>query len=227
MDYAYLYYTIMSVIIKNKYRKINIVIDGDSIDAGQGVGVGQSAPFTGTICQYLPKLIYGFINVSVGGQTIGSSTPNMITRSSPTPYYDSISDKNILLMGGGTNDICIMLSSGYSVANIFSFWQTYYDARVAEGWKVIPRTILPRSQPDCGNVANFNTDRASLNILIRNFCTANNVLLCDCAADSTIGIDGASDNTTYYNTDKVHLIQAGANILGSLYGEKIILEVNR
>lgn len=217
----------MSISISRKIKKVNIVIDGDSIDAGQGTGTGQSAPFINTIMPYLPIIIYKITNVSIGGQTIGSSTPNMITRSSPTPYYDATADKNILLMGGGTNDICIMLSSGYSVANIFSFWQTYYSARLAEGWKIIPRTILPRTQVTCGNLANFENDRNSLNTLIRNFCTANNVYLCDCGADSTIGVNGASDNTTYYNSDKVHLIQAGADILGNLYGEKIILEVNR
>lgn len=214
---------------KTKYPSYNIVIDGDSIDLGAGVGVGSSADFTTQMKISLTRIVYNVTNVAVSGQCLGTGvTPNMISRSNPTSKFDSSYTANILLMGGGTNDICRLLTDGWAVSHIFTDWQTYYNARIAEGWVIIPRTVLPRSQPACGNVVNFNPDRNSYNTLMRNYCTANNITVCDCGADATIGVDGASDNFTYYQSgDQVHLIQAGANILGSLYGASIMSKISK
>lgn len=214
---------------QSKYKSFNIVIDGDSIDLGAGVGVGSSADFTNAMRKKLNGIMYTITNVAVSGQCLGTGvTPNMISRASPSTKYDNNYTANILLMGGGTNDICRLLTDGWGVGHIFTDWQTYYSANTSHYQLIIPRTVLPRSQPACGNVANFNPDRGTYNTSMRNYCTTNNITICDCGADATIGVDGASDNFNYYQSgDQVHLIQAGADILGALYGDAIMSAIKK
>lgn len=70
--------------------------------------------------------------------------------------------------------------------------------------KVVLGTYLPRTGLD-------NAVRATLNTLIRaNSAGADAVA--DWAANATIGPDGANSNTTYYQTDGIHLIDAGTTV---------------
>lgn len=210
------------IAFKEKFLTYNIVVDGDSIDLGDG---SVSASWKNAMLANFPRKIYTHTNVSVSGQQLGGVAPNMISRSSPTAKYNSSYDKNILLMGGGTNDLCHILIDGWPVSHIFDDWQTYYNARIAEGWIVIPRTVLPRSQPACNNIVNFEADRQTYNTLIKNYCTTNGITICNCGDDATIGVAGASDNLTYYNADKVHLESAGATILANLYGTAVLTKM--
>ena len=146
----------------------------------------------------------------------------MISTARPAPLYNTDYEDNYLLMGGGTNDVCGMISDARTVANIFTDWTTYITDRQSEGFIVIPRTVLPRSQPACGNIINFEADRQILNTLIRDYCTTNSITLNDIGNDPTIGQDEDSDNLTYYNAYKVHLTTAGANILVDAWGDALL-----
>lgn len=204
--------------VRPKTPTYTLIIDGDSIDDGNGTSESWIFEVQDGLTMYPRYLIN---NVAVGGQNIDGSTPSMVDDTTAPNWYNAARDKNIILMGGGTNDVCSMLLLGRSVANIMTDWTTYVVARQAEGFVVIPRTVLPRSAPACNNLTNFETDRQALNALIVSYCSANGMQINDIGANATIGQLGDSDNLTYYKADKTHLTQAGADILGDGYIQPI------
>lgn len=129
---------------------------------------------------------------------------------------------NVCVVWEGTNH----LGAGATAVATYNALVAFCAARKAEGWQVIIMSILPRT--DAAKPANFDANRATINGNFRtDFDAATSDayafgpavgttyadLLCDVAADTLIGEDGDSDNTTYYS-DKLHMTTAGYNIIG-------------
>lgn len=89
---------------------------------------------------------------------------------------------------------------------------TYCLARQAAGWNILLGTIPDRGD---GILANFNSSySAPYNAIIKGtgWAAAHGVAgIIDYAADANIGSDGASSNTTYFNSDKIHPKQLAAD----------------
>ena len=86
---------------------------------------------------------------------------------------------------------------------------SYCDARRAAGWKVVVCTCLPAF--GAGNA--FDSFRLAVNTIIRTWVGVHCDAIADVGADAIIGQAAATDNTTYWNTDKVHPTAATAAIM--------------
>lgn len=151
-------------------------------------------------------------NFGVSGQTTPKMTSDAVTQIDP--YYDSRVSNNVVVAWEGTND----LKLGATATTAYNNLVAYCQARQAAGFKVVILTILPRS--DSGTPADFNTSRATVNTNIKNNYASFADVVADVAANTDIGEDGDSDNTTYYS-DKVHLTTAGYNIVAGIVATAI------
>lgn len=204
-----------SVIYDN--TQYNIVIVGDSID-----GLNYATGWHQALWSLFPQKKLKIFNAAVDGIRIGGSGGNTMLDFAPTTVDTKIipGAVNILLMGGGTNDICSMVALGRSLTDIYNDWVTYVEDRLTAGFDyVIPRCVLPRTQTACAAVVagTFETDRQSLITLQDSYCITNNIDMCRCDLNANIGQAGDSDNTTYYKTDKVHLNPTGGIVLADCY----------
>lgn len=184
--------------------KYNIVVDGNSLANGYwssstttmmdgALGVSGVTPM-----DMLNAANSGISTVSLKDRAAAVVDP-LLNKGVPAK-------RRVLIVWEISNDL-----SGTSQTDTAAYAniKTYCQARVSAGWKVIVCTCLPRTQS--GINANFETYRLSVNASIN----ANAVsegwasAVADIGGDATIGVTGASDNTTYYKTDKVHLTTAG------------------
>jgi lysophospholipase L1-like esterase len=184
----------------------SVITDGDSLTVGQGSSVGKDYPTrlgVGLGASYTVTK-----GLAVGGQTAGDMNNDAETQIDA--LYSASYNDNILAAWGGTNDI----QFGLSAAVAYARYRDYCLRRKAKGFKVIAFTVLPRS--DGGGIAGVETRRTALNTLIRAHYLEFADALADVAADSRIGDSGDELNLTYYQTDKVHLSDAGYQIIADI-----------
>lgn len=201
----------------------NIGCLGDSLTTT--VGSIKPTPYCPTVVASLlsnRSITAGYTIVGMVGYSwnynYGSPYPDSVsTINLAAPYWVDTqirpSQTNILVMWAGTNGMAPNLGN-HSAATEYSDFQTDYNARIAAGWtdaNIIVITTLPREDN-----ATFYTRRATYNANLISWCAAHGCKIADAAADSNIGCDGCEDNTTYYQTDKIHLKTAGQNIVANL-----------
>jgi len=105
--------------------------------------------------------------------------------------------------------------SGGIVSGILNELSTYYDERKVAGWNGVGvGTILPCSGSAYHSA--FNSIRAEINKELRTNTSLYGDFLVDFAADPFIGYDGASDDTTYYSTDKINPNSAGCKVMADI-----------
>lgn len=159
-------------------------------------------------------------------QSLGSNTQKAIAYNYGTPgyyvqqmlnhqsyvlaNYDPSFKHNILAIWGGINDL---MWSEETPQQILSLLQTYWQNARGAGFKVLAFTITPSSY--AGIEADFESRRQALNTLIRQ-ASANYDALADLAADSRIGQAGDELNTTYFYTDRVHMVDGGFQVVASI-----------
>ncbi len=144
------------------------------------------------------------VNRGIGGDT----TEGMILDAprDVDPFYSSMYEDNIVVVWEGPNDIYYNDDGAAAYQRLV----TCCRARKAAGFKVVILTVLPCSSPSYP--ADFNTQRAVCNSLIRANWPTFADALADVAADNRIGDDGDSDNATYY-VDRLHMTTAGYAIV--------------
>lgn len=179
-----------------------LAFDGDSLT------LGKSVPDN-----YVTKVMrslggaYSFGDLAVDGQQLPAMTTN--APSTIDPKYSAARAKNIVIVWGGTNDIKL---GGVTGATAYSRLQTYCAARRSAGWKVVVLTLLPREAGASG----FETERQSFNTSVRTNWATFADALADVGNDATIGPNNADASTTYYQTDRIHLTEAGYRIVAPL-----------
>jgi lysophospholipase L1-like esterase len=152
------------------------------------------------------------VNVGVSGQTvIGmiSTAPTVVD-----PVYSASRLENFCAAWGGTNDI---VNLGDSAATVFANLQTYINARLAVGWKVVVLTCIDRTGIN-------ETTRAAYNALITSTYGGGavpGVAVADVAANANIGANGAASNLTYFMSDGIHLTTAGYAIVAPVVATAI------
>jgi lysophospholipase L1-like esterase len=134
--------------------------------------------------------------------------------------------RHVVILWGGTNDVLTGISTTTTYNNI----KTYGNARKAAGELVIVFTLQPM-----GSSASYETSRQALNTLLRaDFPTTTaytNILtgasyadyLVDLGNDATLGVAGAQNDLTYYQSDKVHMTNAGYAIVAALVKNAFLL----
>jgi hypothetical protein len=182
------------------------------------VGIPRTVIFEGSSITYRAEatpVTYLFgpnSNPDAFGSDVGTGGANIATLVARATTLDSVmaptypAQDYILSVEIGAND----LGSGNSAAFLTSL-AAYLDARRAAGWKVVAHTITPRTSQADGGVQ-FNIDRAAANTAIRTWVGVHCDALADWASDPVMGVDSASNNTTYY-LDQVHPTTAGYTLL--------------
>ena len=89
------------------------------------------------------------------------------------------------------------LGSGVSPATTFAQMEAYISAAKATGYTVVVQTVISSFNVN-------NTDRATLNTLIRNNAVADGYTVMDVAADPNLGCDLCYLSPVYF-LDLVHL----------------------
>jgi lysophospholipase L1-like esterase len=195
----------------NPFSQSRIVFDGDSLTFGTGIIGGETYP------SQVISLLGGANptnNFGVSGQGIAAMISDGVSQIDS--LYNAANGRDTVVYWGGTNDIAF--SSGQATAT-YNNIVAYGTARRAAGWRTYVLTLLPRS--DAGVQGSFETDRQTVNSSIRtNWATFADGLI-DVAADSRIGDAGDQTDTRYYNTDLVHLNNAGARVVAELVAAAI------
>lgn len=199
----------------------NIIVHGNSHSVGVG-GTSVSTMNEGILAANGSPLATDWLNLGVNGATTADLA---ITAPGFYSLYDSsiAANKRMLIFWEGTNHIAGTISSDPSL---------FYDAikSYCEGWKtahpdlpIIVGTILPRGGA-MANSANYEAVRIDVNDMIRDALVAEEAWLdavADVGGDATIGEFSDSDNTTYYNADKIHLKDAGQTIAATYFRDAI------
>lgn len=182
----------------------NIVVDGNSLAVG-GISDNHTTMWDGVngITGTTPL---DLINVA----SSGLETPSMIERAAKTAFIHLNlgvpSKRRILIVWEISNDLANLTQTDVGAyANI----KSYCQAATTAGFEVIVCTCLPRTQS--GINPNFETYRNSVNTSVNANAVSEGwaIAVADIGGDTTIGATGASNNTTYYNGDKIHLTSAG------------------
>lgn len=179
-----------------------VVAEGDSITSAEPSWLSML-----TIAQPVARL-----NVAAAGNTLVDMASQAATE--VDAHRSPGARRNVLLIWGGTNDFA---QNADRVATVYPRYVAYCQARQAAGWDVLSFTMLPRTdQATQGHATEVESDRQSFNTSIRaNWATFSSGLV-DVAANTTIGDYGDQLNTTYYNADQVHLIDAGRALVATI-----------
>lgn len=192
-----------------------VVFEGDSIPSYNGTGANANKSYPDLYLQSTPPDTT-VSRRSIAGSTIAGGTLNLTDRAEDLdaalpPAADRVGRRFILDVKIGTNDLVTATDTTF-LTNLAA----YYTARKAAGWThVIVHTVLART--DAGAGANFITRRNAVNATLRAAAAGSYFdVLVDDAADVNIGGDTSSNDTTYFNADKIHLINAGHAIIAAL-----------
>jgi lysophospholipase L1-like esterase len=188
----------------------NIIFDGDSLTAGAIINNNHNWPY-----KLLLPAAYRQVNIAEGGLQLTTMVSEAAAKADPWLLGGSNTD--VVVCWGGTND----LAGGRTEANVRADYKTYTAARKSAGAdKVIFLGTIPRptsSNFTDGNLTSLTTDqRADFDA---GSGTWNVDAFVDLNDDPTIGGSIANGNhlsSTYFQTDHIHLKEAGAAIVANL-----------
>lgn len=135
----------------------------------------------------------------------GTLIADAVLRVNPLLQY---SGPKYLVFFGATNDIFL---NGTTGSGAWTLMSTYIDQEIAAGFtpgNICVGTMLPRQ-------GQHETDRTTLNGLIRTNAPGKGVKICDFAANGSIGCAGCEDNTSFF-LDRIHPAAAGHVIMADI-----------
>ena len=179
-------------------RQPNIVFDGDSITAGDGVYVGTQA-YPGLILMELGTN-YGGANLAQGGTRFGYYNQNGITARAPNSVDRWVAEDNVLVIFAGTNNLA---NNDGATATLAAF-NDYIAKRRAAGWRrIVAVTTIWR------DTVAVETGRVAYNQGIRDGALTGHYIVADAAAHTAF--DATPDATKFL--DGVHPTTDGHIIL--------------
>jgi len=203
--------------LSRRYYNVNLVGDGDSIMLGNNVGVGEDI-ITGVAALFPSNYKVDFTNKGVSGQTVQQMEVD--ASSDIDPLIDSLADRNILLAGGGVNDLGLDL--GLTDEQCYQRIKTYCTNRQSAGWETYRTELLPQSTPSYASRTTYEDDRTYIRNKVRTELISLITGNCEWGTDATMGVSGSEDNTTYYLSDKIHPTAVGNDILENLCINEIL-----
>jgi lysophospholipase L1-like esterase len=189
--------------ILNSDVSLNILVDGNSLPAGQGSTTGNSFPEQLQRMSGITANDNPILNFAVGGQT----TPQMIADAATQidPQIDNTKDKNIIIVWEGRNDLVV---NSATVQVAYENLRDYCQARQSAGWEVIILTLLPSwtaVYKGDNTVTGYNlldSERIQVNTLLKNNQAIYSNYLVDVAAISGISNLGNNESLNYvFNTN--------------------------
>ena len=192
-------------------RDNNMVIaEGDSItaDSGSFAGAYKAARLAYVVHHSTVATGYGAYG---GVGLIGTNSPT--SRLAAT----IAANPKVVTILIGANDLGSTVTYPTTQDFIDALW-AYTDPLRAAGIKVAVATILPQYLPSNPTFqASHNSRRATVNAAIRAAVGTHIDAYIDFAATSIGDEDADAQNTTYYNSDGVHLTAAGYDVLDPVY----------
>lgn len=230
--------SIRNNICKSLYARYQVALrgiyfDGNSLTLGNGSTSGLTYPK-----QTLDLLGKTFVGSNLG---VSGQTTTQMTADRDTQILSNFSEwsRSIVIAWELTNEIA---GGSLSATQIYNNMVSYCQGLIDRGFKVICLTCLPRSSGGNealrqnaankydattvnGKIRNDFTSVNGTNPLIRlpNASTTWATLVADIGDDATIGQAGAQTNATYYDSDQVHLANAGYAIVAALVRDTILL----
>lgn len=185
-----------------------LVAEGDSLTVGFASS-GTFGPYPMQLALlYPPTRMVSVQNFAVTGSVIADLISREAASDAP---YDSRKNP-VLLVWIGTNDL---VGATLTPAQLLTQLTTYCNSQRSAGYShIVVFTMLPRSA--AGTSVTFEADRQTFNTSLRAGYKGFADALADVAADTRIGISGDELDLTYYNSDKIHLINAGYAIVASI-----------
>lgn len=213
------------------------VTQGDSLQTETGLGTSGFIP---TVCQHYgcngaSYVFPGQTPITADAQAVGgTSCPQAYTSftggadlnppssgywpsQAALSFYNPRRKANLLTIECGVNDYV----QGNTAAQAYTGITNLVSAAKAAGYEVIVATLTDSCHIYLGGAE--TTFRAALNTSIKNGAASNGYTVADYAANANIGVDGASQNTTYFQTPEagcatggVHLTAAGVAIQATI-----------
>ncbi len=181
-----------------------LVFEGDSLTVG---GQSGAVPYPKTLMRTMTEECAG-IHVATSGQKVNQMVSSYTTEIAP--YYNpGTYRKNTLCVLGGANDI---QNESYTVA--YDRLKQLWALARSTGFQVIAST-LPAGNPS-GSSNPYNSYRNQLNTLILSD-TSLYTAVARPDLNANIGQDGDENNTTYFNSDKLHLTSSGNSQLAAAF----------
>ncbi len=195
-----------------------VMFEGHSICAGSVASVPNNS-YAGLTFSNASPAIRG-TNVAVGGSSLSSINARLPSDIALAANL-SRRGKIILFIDIGANDIGLGNAYSGNPNQYLTDYTTLINAFRASGvfFKIVGATIISRtSQTDGGT--QFDSDRAVINPALRAMVGTTLDAIADFAANTTMGANGAANNTTYFNSG-VHPTDAGHALMAP-YAEAAI-----
>jgi lysophospholipase L1-like esterase len=173
-----------------------VVFEGDSLTDGFS---GQTRPSAFFAAAHPSITVY---NVSNGGDNV---VINMVGQAA-TEVDPKFVPGAVAVIWGGTNDL-----TGFTPAQTYSAISDWSAGRRAVGFKTVVCNLIK-------NAGINDSDRLALNALI----AAGGFALADARVDLASSIDDWTTHPTYWDSDHVHLLSAGYQIVANLVGPAIM-----
>lgn len=188
-----------------------VVCGGDSLTSGYGTTLGESQKMSLTGTSY-PCRLYAALGTDYDVRTDSVSGRAISVMISESPHFSDLlvvrgDNENIYVMDEWTNT----LNASKSVGAALSQYKRFCKARKRAGFKVIVTT--PPYRKDASKYAGYNNDQAAIISHLRAHWPEFADEFCDLSLDSRLA---DADNTTYFNADKLHLIEAGLQVKADL-----------
>lgn len=184
------------------FRPAVVVWDGGSIVAGHRADPGYDFP-TETL-SLVPRVCQSYVSY-----TGGAKVADMLAEapSEVDAHFRLGADLNLCVVQAGGGDF----RAGASAADVYGALKTYCTERRAEGFRVVVLTVLPASDP-----VTFEATRLAYDALLRTSWGKFADGLVDVAADGRIGGTGDNLDRQFYQSDAVHLTNAGNAVMASV-----------
>lgn len=187
---------------------LHIRAEGDSITNGQIVTAAPNAYLRAAAATLGAR----FNCVGVNGRTLAT----IVSSSLQGNMVAAPSRTNVWVVFAGTNDVAANANDTSVTGNITTYCSRIKGAN--PNAKIILCTMLPRNAQFSNgqNAAGFDATRLSINTWIRANVGSIADGLADFAANAAFDTLSDADNTTYFNSDKVHPNNTGHALLAQI-----------
>jgi hypothetical protein len=184
------------------FRPGVVVWDGGSIISGHRADPGYEFP--AQTLAMVPRVVKSHVSVTASAkiaQMIDHAPGEVDARYSP---YADLS-LCVVLAGGGD------FRNGASASSVYSEVKTYCRERREAGFSVVLLTVLPTNRPET-----FEATRLAYNAMVREHWETFADGLADIGADPRIGDTGDELDQQFYQSDALHLTNAGNSVMAAV-----------
>lgn len=203
----------------NLANSLNVVLDGDSSDQGQGADPlngystisGGGYGYLEMVKDQLRQYPISWYNVAVTGNTIAQCTTNYTSGFTPTSTFQASSTRNIII-GPNVAVKATLNGNGDSGSAAFTDFQAWLTAVKAQGWTRIATVLLPPGA---------DTGLAAYNTLVKANAVSLGIDIIDMTAETQV-----FSGNPIYNAADGHPTVLGAQRFGAYINSYALQHLN-